>query len=596
MKLINKFAILALGAAAMASCSHQYDTSNYYPSADVDFTYEVDGEEYVLDFYVVSTIKFNNISSKTGAYRWDFGDGTTSTEASPSHKYETAGMYKVTLSIEGIGTRTYPLMINDITPSLTVATQSTEIVEFNNTELTFALELPNPENLPVKYKWIFPEGTTYIDGTPATEFEGMTHEDGTTDYPQAVKFRNIGSQRIEIQTTFDTRENGKERRLADAFLNVQVGVSEPAPTLYYAERGGNIKAMKILDNIPEGSKVMPYDMGVSSGSTVYNLACNSMPVKTDNGEEGEGEENAASAPARAAAGMEDWIYILDAGKQYYYINDENGVLGDGNITAMRADGTGVNVVITNVGGAAFNDPYRAFIEGASNLCYSDRNTGFTRIDCATRGAVEGKDSDNRRGNYVMTNENTPFKDQGISWGAATNGIYKDKNGWWWVGKFFNGYGIFRFKDSDIYANETEAKKHGKPSEVLLSGTTTSTFAVDEANGRWYAWQSRPTQAFLELPIVDYTATVKTSDATKTINMDCTPDNTTAEEGLFVTQMAIDNNTGKVYFCFRPEATDASGIHAGIAVYDPATGVITNYGDSYDLGTGIVINPSLTKLF
>ena len=234
MKLINKFAILALGAAAMASCSHQYDTSNYYPSADVDFTYEVDGEEYVLDFYVVSTIKFNNKSSKTGTYRWDFGDGTTSTETSPLHKYETAGMYKVTLSIDGVGTRTYPLMINDITPTLSVASQSTDIVEFNNTELTFELELPNPENLPVKYVWSFPEGTTYLDGTEATDFVGFAHEDGSVDYPAAVKFRNIGSQRVNIQTYFDIRPEGENRRLADAFLNVQVGVSEPAPTIYYA--------------------------------------------------------------------------------------------------------------------------------------------------------------------------------------------------------------------------------------------------------------------------------------------------------------------------------------------------------------------------
>lgn len=118
MKLINKFAIFALGAAAMASCSHDYDTSNYYSPADVDFTYEVDGEEYTLDFYVVSTIKFNNISAKTGSYKWDFGDGTTSTEQSPLHKYEVAGQYRVTLTIDGVGTRTYPLMINDITPTL----------------------------------------------------------------------------------------------------------------------------------------------------------------------------------------------------------------------------------------------------------------------------------------------------------------------------------------------------------------------------------------------------------------------------------------------------------------------------------------------
>ena len=58
----------------------------------------------------------------------------------------------------------------------------------------------------------------------------------------------------------------------------------------------------------------------------------------------------------------------------------------------------------------------------------------------------------------------------------------------------------------------------------------------------------------------------------------------------------DTESGKVYFCYRPVGADANGVHAGIVVYDPATQKVSNYGETSDLGTGIVLNPNKTKLF
>lgn len=40
---------------------------------------------------------FKNISQNATSYEWDFGDGSTSTEVSPTHKYKGKGVYKVTL-------------------------------------------------------------------------------------------------------------------------------------------------------------------------------------------------------------------------------------------------------------------------------------------------------------------------------------------------------------------------------------------------------------------------------------------------------------------------------------------------------------------
>lgn len=47
-------------------------------------------------------VQFSNTSvGEVASYVWDFGDGTTSTEASPSHVFTTEGSYNVTLTITG---------------------------------------------------------------------------------------------------------------------------------------------------------------------------------------------------------------------------------------------------------------------------------------------------------------------------------------------------------------------------------------------------------------------------------------------------------------------------------------------------------------
>ncbi len=44
---------------------------------------------------------FSDASSNATGYHWDFGDGSTASEARPTHTYTAAGTYVVTLSING---------------------------------------------------------------------------------------------------------------------------------------------------------------------------------------------------------------------------------------------------------------------------------------------------------------------------------------------------------------------------------------------------------------------------------------------------------------------------------------------------------------
>lgn len=58
-------------------------------------------EDY-LEFDKSDVIQFTNLSQNAMRYEWDFGDGTTSTEANPTHKYELMGMFEVTLTAYNI--------------------------------------------------------------------------------------------------------------------------------------------------------------------------------------------------------------------------------------------------------------------------------------------------------------------------------------------------------------------------------------------------------------------------------------------------------------------------------------------------------------
>ena len=557
---------------SMFSCVEKEPVYGNFPGKDVDFTYNVDGDEYSLDFYVVSTIKFNNTSSKSGSVTWDFGDGSTSSDQNPTHKYAQAGLYNVTLTVDGVGQRTYPLLIYDIAPVLSVVEQSAETVVINEVTVLLDIALPNPEDLECKYVWKFPEGTTLEDGTAITEFTGYSHSDGSVDNPGRLKFKNIGSQKIELQTWFDV--NGENRRLEDSYVNVQVGSSIPCPTLYYAVMGGNIKAYKLIEpeRLPPGTKNMPFDMGVSSGNMPTNLVF-------------------ATVEGR------DYVYILDCGKQYYYVNDENGVLGDGKISVMTADGTDVSTMVTNVGGQAFNDPFQGCADQLNGyLYYTDRNTGIRRLPLTTRGERETTVYSSTAG-YFCVNNMLNYYGNGIAYGAIHTGILQDKNGVFWWGKNYSGNGIYRFRTTDI--GEASATKTGPiPFPIVLQATQPRAFTIDEELNNLYVWMCKggtPGPGFTCYPLPGASEGLDYDKFTTYITMEANPENTTADEGVYTTQFAVDMLSHYVYFGFRAASTEST-YTTGLKYFDPTTKKVMDFNGNKERILGLCINPRTTQLF
>lgn len=112
------------------------------------------------------TAVFNNISAGGQSYLWNFGDNTTSTEASPTHLYTTPGAYRVTLRVVDSAT----CNIVDST-SAVINVRSKPIAGFS-----FSPDPPQ-ENSPVTfintslnatdYLWKFGDGDTLLTQSDA---------------------------------------------------------------------------------------------------------------------------------------------------------------------------------------------------------------------------------------------------------------------------------------------------------------------------------------------------------------------------------------------------------------------------------------------
>ncbi|GEP94727.1 PKD domain-containing protein [Chitinophaga cymbidii] len=83
MKIIKNILPFLLLTAAMAGCKKDEET----PGADIFYTVSIEDK----------TVTFSNETSGAVSYKWDFGDGETSTEESPVHTYPDKGKYVPTL-------------------------------------------------------------------------------------------------------------------------------------------------------------------------------------------------------------------------------------------------------------------------------------------------------------------------------------------------------------------------------------------------------------------------------------------------------------------------------------------------------------------
>ncbi|MHA1519013.1 MAG: PKD domain-containing protein, partial [Promethearchaeota archaeon] len=97
-------------------------------------------------------------------YSWDFGDGSTSILQNPSHGYDTAGNYTVTLTVTDndgdFASYTSTItVVDDIEPNALFAVSNSTV---NVDEVVLFTDTSTGGNPPLSYSWDFGDGSTSI--------------------------------------------------------------------------------------------------------------------------------------------------------------------------------------------------------------------------------------------------------------------------------------------------------------------------------------------------------------------------------------------------------------------------------------------------
>jgi len=111
-------------------------------------------------------VSFTNTGSTSGSFLWNFGDGTTSTQQSPSHTYSSLGEYDVTLIVSnGFGCTDTLFEEELIHASNEIATYNPPQAITSCSPFTASFEIE--ANAGETYIWDFGDGTTYTGTAPS---------------------------------------------------------------------------------------------------------------------------------------------------------------------------------------------------------------------------------------------------------------------------------------------------------------------------------------------------------------------------------------------------------------------------------------------
>ncbi len=123
-------------------------------------------------------------------FRWDFGDGSTSTEAAPVHEYVKAGSYKVQLTATNetglSASTTMTIEVDDNPPVAAISSPADRATYFRGQPVEFSSKGSNDDadaevgGSVVGYRWDFGDGTTSEEANPVHRYDRLSPPDGFT--------------------------------------------------------------------------------------------------------------------------------------------------------------------------------------------------------------------------------------------------------------------------------------------------------------------------------------------------------------------------------------------------------------------------------
>ena len=178
------------------------------------------------------------------------------------------------------------------------------------------------------------------------------------------------------------------------------------------------------------------------------------------------------------------------------------------------------------------------------------------------------------------------------------------NGVWYWCKTYNGNGIFRFLESDIFTSTIPVGTPIPSSGVALEGMNPKSFVWDAKNQViYFTIYDTGYEGLYRCSLAQLAAIKRQTDLApyklKLSNGKTVTPITEAGKGegstgefIGICQLALDENDGSVYFGLR--SADAT-VKSGLMRYNPASGFIEHVIEGVEV-YGVAVNKTKTKLF
>jgi len=238
------------------------------------------------------TVQFQDATFGTAqSYRWDFGDGVTSTEATPTHTYTTAGDFTVTLTATGSGGATKRIRQNyfHLTDPGTPIPDADFIASPRNGVVPLRVEFTDTStNNPTSWYWEFGDQTWSVEQNPIHVYSGAGR------YTVRLTVSNDGGEDSETQTDYIVVESSfppgeitqfgphvKVNTIEGSLQNIQLKVDRSG-TIYVAFWVGGQNAIMFTRSVdhgvsfipeqqvnPQPAQQMALSMGMDSNGNIY---------------------------------------------------------------------------------------------------------------------------------------------------------------------------------------------------------------------------------------------------------------------------------------------------------------------------------------
>jgi PKD repeat protein len=159
----NYLLLLLLGISLFSACKKD-DPDPQSPTSSFNVS--------KLTAVVDEEVQFSNTSGNATAFKWSFGDGTTSTEVSPKKSYSTSENFTVTLIATGAGGSNTAISVVKVLPFCTFTVEN-EATLIANTPVQFT----NSSKGAASYQWSFGDAA---NSTSTAQNPAFTYPTGGT--------------------------------------------------------------------------------------------------------------------------------------------------------------------------------------------------------------------------------------------------------------------------------------------------------------------------------------------------------------------------------------------------------------------------------